>query len=1161
MYHNLVNLFLASVFSIFLLSGCSDLEYASSGVVSTTDTNSTDTNTTETNTTITGQFIDAYVEDMNYTCSSGLSGLTTSTGSFTCNVDDNITFILGDNNISTVAADLIITPYTLFPSSVDSAINLARLLQSMDDDGSLTNSVISLNKTLETSLPSSLDFASATFEVDVEAALSIQLVDANDAQTRMNDAIEASGGTIATEAIAPLANAGADATVALNATVNLDANASVATTYTWSFTSVPAGSTATLSSATIVNPSFVADKNGTYVISLVVDSGEINSDTDSVSIFVNTVATSNNAPVIAVTSTVSVAENQTSLLTISASDADGDTLTYSVTGTDAADFSVNSSTGVITFVQAPDFETKSTYEITAVVSDGIDSDEQNVSVTIIDTAEAPTLTATTLSIDENMAGGSSVGFMIISSHGDSVISSFSISGTGYANFSIDASGAVTTTASLDYEDKQSYTLSVYATNTVGNSATVNLVVNVNNLIDITPTLVDTSLNVREDAADASTVGSITIDDVGDSAISSIVISGTGSTNFVSSTSGVVSVATGASLDYETTDEYNLTVVATNTAGASASANLYLSVNNVIDELPVLADSVGAIDENATIGTLVGNVTITSSGDSSINSIDLNGTGSEYFSVADDGNITLVIPNVLDFESTPSYTLTAIATNSAGVSNGANLVITIGDVAEVPILLDTTISIMENELSGASVGTILFETTGDSAITDINISGVGSANFVSDLSGAVTLSSSASIDFETMPSYTLSAVATNTAGASASIVLTIDIQDYTFNPTKMADIAAGDAEADDHFGSSVAVNGNYIVVGAPNEDAGALIDGGSAYLFEKDENGSVTQKVKLTAGTPKSEEVFGYSVAMDGSIIVVGAPEGASNVGDAYIFVIDSNGSVTSTQQVNLGATADSFGTSVAISGSYIVIGAPSRATAHLYKLDGANVATKVADITEAGVAGDAYGSKVAIDGNYIVIGAGDQDTLQIADGAAYAYEIDPVTDVVTQIGALSSSAPENNDHFGSSVGVSGTYVVVGAYGDNSNTGAAYLYEINGATVTLTDTFYPNSTEVVVAGDYFAYSIDIYGKYIVAGAYKKDIGANVDVGSAYIYEIDTTSDSTSFLEKIDSGSLTSSDFFGASVSADGDLFVVGAPYNDDNASNGGAAYLYDGEPAP
>lgn len=1143
MYNYLLSLSFAS---IFLLSGCSDVSY---------------TSTTDTNTTITGQFIDAYVEDMNYTCSSGLSGLTTSTGSFTCNVDDNITFILGDNNISTVSTALIITPYTLFPTSVDSAINLARLLQSIDDDGSLTNTVISLNKTLESSLPSSLDFASATFEVDVEAALGIQLVDANDAQTRMNDAIVASGGTVATDAIAPLANAGVDATVALSATVNLDASASVASTYTWSFTSVPVGSTATLSSTSIVNPTFVADLNGTYVISLVVDDAQINSDTDSVSIFVNTVATSNNAPVIAVTSTVSVAENQSSLLTISASDADGDTLIYSITGTDAADFSVNSSTGVVTFVTNPDFETKSTYEITAAVSDGVDSDEQNVSVTILDLAEVPIISATTLSIDENMAGSSNVGSMIISSHGDSIITSFSLSGTGYTNFSIDAAGVVTTTAALDYEDKLSYTLSVYATNAVGNSTTVNLVVNVNDLIDITPTLVDTSLSVLEDAADASVVGSITIADAGDSAISSIIISGTGSTNFVSSTSGVVSVATGASFDYETTNEYNLTVAATNTAGTSASVDLHINVNNVIDELPIIADSVGAIDENATIGTLVGTVTITYVGDSSINSIDLNGTGSEYFSVTDDGNITLISPDVLDFETTPSYLFTAIATNSAGVSNGANVSITIGNVPEIAVLLDTTLSIMENELSGASVGTILFDDTGDSAITDINISGVGSTNFVSDVSGAVTLSSTSSIDYETTTSYTLSAVATNTAGASASVVLTIDIEDYIFDPIKMADIAAGDAEADDHFGSSVAVSGNYIVVGAPNEDAGAFLDGGSAYLFEKDENGSVTQKVKLTSGTPKSAEVFGYSVAMDGNVIVVGAPEGASDVGDAYIFVIDSNGSVASTQQVNLGATADSFGTAVAISGSYIVIGAPSRATAHLYKLDGANVATKVADITEAVIAGDAYGSKVAIDGNYIVIGAQDKDTLQTADGAAYVYEIDPATDVVTQIEALTTSSAENNDHFGSSVGVSGTYVVIGSYGDNSNTGAAYLYEISGAAATLTDTFFPSATDVVVAGDYFAYSIDIYGKYIIAGAYKKDIGANVDVGSAYVYEIDTTDDSANFLKKIDSGSLTPSDFFGASVSTDGDLFVVGAPYNDANATDGGAAYLFDGEPAP
>ena len=847
---------------------------------------------------------------------------------------------------------------------------------------------------------------------------------------------------------------------------------------------------------------------------------------------------------------------------------------YSLSGTDGASFTTDPFTGVVSFKTAPNYETKTSYSVIASVSDGSLSDEQNVTVNILNIAEKPILKDSVFSIAENSAAVSILGQVTILNQGDSTINTFSISGVGVENFKINSSGVLSTTSSFDYESKTQYTLKVNATNSVGTSPTVSIIVNIINVNDVAPTLVDTSLDFREDAVGGDIIGKVTINSAGDSPISSISINGVGASKFEFNTSGVLSVKAGATFDYETTTEYNLTAQARNLTGLSNIVNVHLQVNNVIDQVAVIADSVGAIDENATVGTIVGVLTITYSGDSNITSIDINGTGSNYFAVANNGTITLSKANVLDYETIPSYTLVAVAKNTAGMSNSATITITIGNVPEVPILQNTSMSIMENELSGAVVGTILIDTTsansGDSAITDINLSGAGNSNFVADTSGQITLSPTSAIDYETTPVYTLGAVATNTAGTSASVTVTINIGNYVFDPTKIARLYASDAQADDRFASSLDISGNYMIVGAPYEDANTVSDGGSAYLYKKDKRGVVTQLTKITATTPVTKEYFAYSVAINNNVIVVGAPEGASASGAAYIYLVDANDSVSlPPQQIDLAGAAtngDSFGSSVAISGNYIVVGAPNKAGAYLYKLDANQSASKVADITANLAASDSYASSIAIDGNYIVIGAKDKNISSNGNGIVYIYKIDPTTDAVSLLGSRNLSAPVDYDYFGSSVGVSGSYVVVGAYGVDTiatDAGMVYMYKIDGTgTIVKVDEFAPNlAPDSLAAGDYFGYSLAINGEYIIIGAYAQDFGATKDVGSAYVYHIDKTSDRATLLKKLEDPTPVASDYFGASVAIDGNFMMVGVPNADLNATNAGAAFLYDGEPAP
>ncbi len=285
-----------------------------------------------------------------------------------------------------------------------------------------------------------------------------------------------------------------------------------------------------------------------------------------------------------------------------------------------------------------------------------------------------------------------------------------------------------------------------------------------------PTISDGSGNVLENASTGAIVSRISILDRGDSDISAITLSGTGSTNFEVSIGGQVTLKAGASLDHDTNPSYNLDVVATNRAGNSNTAELSILVTDVATDVPSLSDFSKTIPESTTQSTKIGTLTVTTN-DSPITSITLSGAGYEDFTVATNGDISLA--SAVDYESKSSYSLTAIARNAAGVSNSANIAITITNVIdEKPVLTSFTKSIAENFSTSTLVGDIPISKVGDSAITSIALTGNGNDKFSVAISGDITLQSA--LDYELKTSYILQAIATNDAGSSDGVSITITI---------------------------------------------------------------------------------------------------------------------------------------------------------------------------------------------------------------------------------------------------------------------------------------------------------------------------------------------------------------------------------------------------
>jgi len=285
---------------------------------------------------------------------------------------------------------------------------------------------------------------------------------------------------------------------------------------------------------------------------------------------------------------------------------------------------------------------------------------------------------------------------------------------------------------------------------------------------------------------------------------------------------------------------------------------------------------------------------------------------------------------------------------------------------------------------------------------------------------------------------------------------------------------------DYFGWSVAISGNYAIVGAYGDDDNGT-DSGCAYIFKKDDGAETwSQQAKLTADDGKEYDQFGKSVAISGNYAIVGAAygkiDGYTYAGAAYIFKKD-DGAETWSQQEKLTATKDNgesdaaqgdeFGCSVAIDGDYAIVGAQyhdgdsstNAGAAYIFYKDQGNVdnwgiqkkltPTKDNRDDRDVVQGDYFGTSVAISGDYAIVGAyGDNYDYDTRDtGSAYIFKKEVVDSAETWTiqKKLTANDAASSDKFGWSVAIDGDYAIVGA--PTNNTGSAYIF--NGQGITLT----------------------------------------------------------------------------------------------------------------
>jgi hypothetical protein len=386
------------------------------------------------------------------------------------------------------------------------------------------------------------------------------------------------------------------------------------------------------------------------------------------------------------------------------------------------------------------------------------------------------------------------------------------------------------------------------------------------------------------------------------------------------------------------------------------------------------------------------------------------------------------------------------------------------------------------------------------------------------------------------------------------------------------LLAGDGEDEDRFGRSVAVSGDVIVVGAYGEDSGGVY-AGAAYVFHRMKDGPDTwgQVEKIVGIDTENGDWFGFSVAVSGDVIVVGARYDngvVSDTGAAYVFQRRKNGADQWDQVQKLTASdaefQDNFGYAVGVYGDVIVVGARyedegghDAGAAYVFHRmkNGIDQWDEVQKLTASGAgAGEYFGNAVAVWGDVIVIGAPLDDA-----GAGYVFQrMKDGGDTWGEVGILLASDGESDDEFGASVAVWGDVIVVGApyEADNgTDAGAAYVFHRREGGVDSWDQIQKLIASDADGGEEFGWSVSVSADVLVVGA-RKESTAVTQAGAAYVFER-ARDGSEQWLEtdKLTASDAETGDGFGESVAVSGDVIAIGALFEDQKATDSGAVYLF------
>ena len=564
----------------------------------------------------------------------------------------------------------------------------------------------------------------------------------------------------------------------------------------------------------------------------------------------------------------------TTVATLSTIDADaGDSHTYAITSDPSGFFEIVGNEVRVAAGATIDFESDQTHAITVEVTDaGGNTYSEVITLAVNDLIdENPTdITLTGGLVDENAAQGTVVTtlFAIDADAGDS--HSYAITSDPSGFFEIVGNEVrVAAGASIDFETDQTHDITVEVTDAGGNTYSEVITLTVNDLNESATDITLVGGSVDESAAAGTIVATLsTVDaDAGDSHTYAITSDPSG---FFEIVGNEVRVAAGASIDFETDQNHDITLEVTDAGGNTYSEVITLTVNDLIDETPTdITLTGGSVDENSTAGTTVATLSTVDAdaGDSHTYAITSDPSG--FFEIV--GNEVRVAAGAsIDFEANQTHDITVETSDAAGNTYSEVITIAVNDlIDENPT--DITVgggSVDENSTAGTTVATL---STVDADAGDSHTYAITSdpSGFFEIVGSEVRVATGAAIDFETDQSHDITLEVTDAGGNTYSEAITLTVNDLIDeNPTDItltgglvdenstagttvATLSTVDADAGDSHTYAITSDpsGFFEIVG--NE---VRVAAGAAIDFETDQTHDITVETTDAAGNTYSEVI-------------------------------------------------------------------------------------------------------------------------------------------------------------------------------------------------------------------------------------------------------------------------------------------------------------------
>lgn len=359
---------------------------------------------------------------------------------------------------------------------------------------------------------------------------------------------------------------------------------------------------------------------------------------------------------------------------------------------------------------------------------------------------------------------------------------------------------------------------------------------------------------------------------------------------------------------------------------------------------------------------------------------------------------------------------------------------------------------------------------------------------------------------------------------------------------------------DNFGNSIAASSDYIVVGAPNEDDAGGSQSGKVYVYNTSGTLLHTLSNPNPIGTSANDQ-FGISVAINGSLVFVGAPfddPGGTDNGYVYAFSAITGTLVFGAAAPNASSTpsdadrGDQFSHAIASAGDYLAVGARFEqqstgdliGTVYVYRISTQSLLYTFSNpFSHVNVT--LYGESVAIDGNLLTVGAPYVDVPPGYDnGAVYIYNL--TTGLLVNSSIVGSSSAKSIG----SVAMANSLLVVGNYSVEGNVGV-----YTASTGALLQTFTNPNTLNSSLDDMFGHSVSVSGNSVAIGAAGEDNFTNQNTGRVYLFN----TISGALTHTILNPNFTAGDYFGYSVVILGNRLYIGAP---NATNNSGRVFVFE-----